>query len=44
MEDWTTGWNEGLDGRPNRISKWQVEQVVWTDGPNDSPYEENNGI
>ena len=41
MEDWMTGWNEGLDGRPNILSEWQAEQVVWTDGPNDSLYIEN---
>ena len=23
MEDWMLGWNEGLDGRQNRVSKQQ---------------------
>ena len=41
MEDWTTGWNKALDGRPNKLSEWQTEQVVWTDSLNDSLHIEN---
>ena len=41
MEDWTIGWNEGLDGRLNRLSEWHAEQAFWTDGPNDSLHTEN---
>ena len=41
MEDQKTGWNEGLDGRSNRLSEWQAEQAVQIDGPNDSLHIEN---